>query len=445
NEKRAAFEAWGHGDFLCRNYVLNGLDNSLYNVYSPMTTAKLLWESLEKKYKTEGAVLKKFIVGKFLDYKMVDSKSVMSQVQEMQLILHDLHAEGMEMSKSFQVAAIIEKLPRLWKDFKNYLKHKRKEMGLEDLIIKLRIEEDNRKLSESKGTKRPIEDGSNLVEPNASKGKRKFKGKDKGKGKKFKGTCYNCGKPNHMAKDCRRPKKAKKEQQGKDVANHLTTSNVVDMEMDLAAVTFEANMVDNPRQWWVDTGATRHICSEKAMFSTYVPVTGRKLFMGNSASSDVAGIGKVVLKMTSRKELALIDVLHVPDIRKNLVSGSALVKAGFRLVFESNKFILSKNGVFIGKGYLEDNLFKMNVMPVLREFDGNKIKASTYIVECYNLWHGRLGHVNYNTLKRLVKLNLLPTMDINKTHKCEVCVEAKMTKLHFNSLEKNYPSRVNTQ
>ncbi|KZV49445.1 hypothetical protein F511_13220 [Dorcoceras hygrometricum] len=331
-DKRAAFEAWRHGDFLCRNYVLNGLDNSLYNVYSPMTTAKLLWESLEKQ--------------------MVDSKSVMSQVQEMQLILHDLHAEGMEMSESFQVAAVIEKLPPLWKDFKNYLKHKRKEMGLEDLIIKLRIEDDNRKQSESKETKRPIEDGSNLVEPNAIKGKRKFKGKDKGKGKKFKGTCYNCGKPNHMAKDCIRPKKSKKEQQGKDVANHLTTSNVVDMEMDLAAVTFEANMVDNPRQWWVDTGATRHICSEKAMFSTYVPFTGRKLFMGNSASSDVAGIGKVVLKMTSRKELALIDVLHVPEIRKNLVSGLELVKAGFRLVFESNKFILSKNGVFIGKGVL---------------------------------------------------------------------------------------------
>ncbi|KZV21996.1 hypothetical protein F511_41367 [Dorcoceras hygrometricum] len=56
-----------------------------------MTIAKLLWDSMEKKYKTEVSGLKKFIVGKFLDYRMVDSKSVMS----MQLILHDLHAEGM--------------------------------------------------------------------------------------------------------------------------------------------------------------------------------------------------------------------------------------------------------------------------------------------------------------------------------------------------------------
>ncbi|KZV56886.1 hypothetical protein F511_15805 [Dorcoceras hygrometricum] len=125
-----------------------------------MKTAKLLWESLEKKYKTEGARLKKFIVGKFLNYRMVYSK-MMSQVQEMQLILHDLHVEGMEMNESFQVAEIIEKLPPLWKDFKNYLKHKSKEMGLEDLIVKLRIEEDNRKQSRSRGMKRPVEEGSN--------------------------------------------------------------------------------------------------------------------------------------------------------------------------------------------------------------------------------------------------------------------------------------------
>ncbi|KAL0399698.1 UNVERIFIED_CONTAM: hypothetical protein Sradi_2313100 [Sesamum radiatum] len=91
---------------------------------------KSSWESLEKKYKTEDAGLKKFIVGKFLEFKMVDSKTVMNQVQEFQMILHDLHAEGMTLSESFQVAAMIEKLPPLWKDFKNYLKHKGRKWGL---------------------------------------------------------------------------------------------------------------------------------------------------------------------------------------------------------------------------------------------------------------------------------------------------------------------------
>ena len=61
-----AVDAWTQGDFLCRNYILNGLDDSISNVYSPITTAKKLWASLDKKYKAEDVGTKKFIVGRFL-------------------------------------------------------------------------------------------------------------------------------------------------------------------------------------------------------------------------------------------------------------------------------------------------------------------------------------------------------------------------------------------
>ncbi|RVW39323.1 Retrovirus-related Pol polyprotein from transposon TNT 1-94 [Vitis vinifera] len=99
-------------------------------------------------------------------------------------------------------------------------------------------------------------------------------------------------------------------------------------------VLFEANMVDNLNEWWVNTCVTRHVCGERNMFSSYVPINGRNLIMGNFATSRIMGIGKVVLKMTSGKELVLIDVLHVPDIRKNLVSGSMLSKNGFNIDFK---------------------------------------------------------------------------------------------------------------
>ncbi|KAK3024079.1 hypothetical protein RJ639_044181 [Escallonia herrerae] len=161
--RMAAVDAWKHSDFLCKNYILNGLDNALYNVYSPMVNAKALWESLERKYKTEDAGSKKFVVGKFLDFKMVDSKTVISQVQEFQLILHDIHADGRVLGESFQVAALIEKLAPTWKDFKNYLKNKRKEMKLEDLIVRLMIEEDNRQ-SEKKAGNYHQEAKANVVQ-----------------------------------------------------------------------------------------------------------------------------------------------------------------------------------------------------------------------------------------------------------------------------------------
>ena len=33
-------DAWKHSDFLCRNYVMNGLHDSLYNVYCVFKTTK---------------------------------------------------------------------------------------------------------------------------------------------------------------------------------------------------------------------------------------------------------------------------------------------------------------------------------------------------------------------------------------------------------------------
>ena len=58
----------------------------------------------------------------------------------------------------------------------------------------------------------------------------------------------------------------------------------------LVAVVSEVNLVDsNPKEWWLDTGATRHVCSDKNVFSNLELHKGEKLYMGNSATSKVIG------------------------------------------------------------------------------------------------------------------------------------------------------------
>lgn len=93
--------AWKHSDYICQNYVLNSLADLLYNVYCSKPTDKDVWESLEHDYKIEDVGAKKWIIGHFLGYKMVDCKTVLSQVQELQVIIHDIQAEGMIISQSF--------------------------------------------------------------------------------------------------------------------------------------------------------------------------------------------------------------------------------------------------------------------------------------------------------------------------------------------------------
>ena len=126
---------------------------------------------------------------------MVDSKTVLSQVQELQVVVHDIHAEGMTLSETFQVAAFIEKLPPSWRDFKNYLKHKRNESSLEDLIVRLRVEEDNR-LSEKKVGKNLEVSKVNVVEEGSKPNKKRKMPSKSREGfnqglKKFIGNCFN--------------------------------------------------------------------------------------------------------------------------------------------------------------------------------------------------------------------------------------------------------------
>ena len=221
-------EAWKHSDFLCRNYILSELDDILYNVYSNINTSKELWEALEKKYRAKDAGLKKFVAAKFLDYKMVDTKAVVTQIQELQVIIHDLLNEGMIINEAFQVAAFIEKLPPAWKDFKNYLKHKHKEMTLEDLIVRLKIEEDNRH-AEKRSLRQSSISGANIVEyaPNAKKRNKNYGPKNhNNSNKKFKGSCYNCGKTGHRSSECRAPKNKNK---NNGQAN-IVESNDMDIE-----------------------------------------------------------------------------------------------------------------------------------------------------------------------------------------------------------------------
>ena len=87
-------------------------------------------------------------------------------------------------------------------------------------------------------------------------------------------------------------------------------------------------------------------------------------YMKNSATIPVQGIGEVELKFTSNNVVTLTNVFYVQKVSKNLVSASLLNKFDFKLVFEVDKFILSEGGMFVGKGYPCNGMFKLNVFAI---------------------------------------------------------------------------------
>ena len=81
------------------------------------------------------------------------------------------------------------------------------------------------------------------------------------------------------------------------------------------------------------------------MFANYKKLEhNEQQLMSNSTVSKVEEKGNVILKWTSRKELTLNEVLHIPDIHKNLNFESILNKKGFRMVFEFDNLHLLRVG-----------------------------------------------------------------------------------------------------
>ena len=65
-EQVNSLTAWTEMDLICKNLILNGLIDELYDYYVTMSTTKEVWDALQEKYDTEEVGSKKFEVSRYL-------------------------------------------------------------------------------------------------------------------------------------------------------------------------------------------------------------------------------------------------------------------------------------------------------------------------------------------------------------------------------------------
>ncbi|GJU81911.1 zinc finger, CCHC-type containing protein [Tanacetum coccineum] len=362
-------------------------------------------DTLEAKYMAEDASSNKFLVSNFTNYKMTDSRPVLEQYNELLSILGRFTQHKINMDESIQ---------------------------------------DNDK---PKGNNVVSPSVVNMVEHNNSsryndnRGKRKHHDTKADPNKKPKVTCWKCRKPRHLKKDCKasnvRNKANKSGTKGSvdGSSNSLKGQNMFNKSLQVYYVTYvsEAYFVqDDDVVWWVDSGATVHVCKDRCWFKTYESLNdGSILYMENESTALVHGHGCVDLRFSSGKVVPLLNVLHVPNIRENLVSSSVLNNCGYKQVTESNKFVLSKHGLFIGFGYLSNHMFRLDIV-----FDNiSSAFMSTSKLNNSIIWHARLGYVHFKRIQDMLKDGSIPAFDMD-TKKCKTCMLTKITKKPFQNIKR---------
>jgi len=75
--------------------------------------------------------------------------------------------------------------------------------------------------------------------------------------------------------------------------------------------------------------------------------------------------------------------------------------------FESNKIIMTKNNIFMGKRYCNHRLFVFNVANKMNE----NASFSACLFDSIDLWHARLRHVSLFYLKKMNSLCLISSLN----------------------------------
>ncbi|KAJ9553541.1 hypothetical protein OSB04_017587 [Centaurea solstitialis] len=366
---------WENDDYICRGHILNGMSDSLFDIYQNVKNAKQLWNDLESKYIAEDASSKKFLVSDFNNYKMMDSRPVMEQYNELLRILGQYAQHNMQMDECIAVSSVIDKLPPSWKDFKHTLKHQKEELSLVQLGSHIRIEESLRGQESDKNKAKPdvgqpsihMVEGNKINPKHKGKGiKRKFEDRNKPNNNSNVLVCWRCNMTGHLKRDCRVNLNKRGnvnngagssgggnyKPNGFAPQKGQNFSNLDKPMVYVCSLILESFYVqDDHCTWWIDSGATSHMCRDRRWFEKLTLTDdGSIVKMGDESTAKVCGVGIVNLTFTSGKTITLNNVLFVPRLRKNLVSGGCLNSAGFKQDEALEKFKIYKTEVELQLG-----------------------------------------------------------------------------------------------
>ncbi|GJX20542.1 putative ribonuclease H-like domain-containing protein [Tanacetum coccineum] len=187
-----------------------------------------------------------------------------------------------------------------------------------------------------------------------------------------------------------------------------------------------------------DSGCSRHMTGNKSFLTDYQEIDGGFVAFGGSPKG-----GKITRKGKIRTgKLDFEDVYFVKELKFNLFSVSQMCDKKNSVLFtETECLVLSPNFKLLDESQVllkvprQNNMYSFDLKNIVPSGGLTCLFAKATIDES-NLWHRRLGHINFKTMNKLVKGNLvrgLPSKLFKNDHTCVACQKGKQHKASCNT------------
>nr|GEX06183.1 ribonuclease H-like domain-containing protein [Tanacetum cinerariifolium] len=180
----------------------------------------------------------------------------------------------------------------------------------------------------------------------------------------------------------------------------------------------------------IDSGCSRHMIGNLSYLSDFEEIKGGYVtFGGNPKGGKITSKGKI-----RTCKLDFDDVYFVKELKFNLFSVSQMCDKKNSVLFADTEcIILSSNFKLPEENHVmlrvprENNMYNVDLKNIVPLGDLTCLFAKETLDES-NHWHKRLGHINFKTINKLVKGNLvkgLPSKVFKNNHTCVACKKGK--------------------
>ncbi|GJR42818.1 putative ribonuclease H-like domain-containing protein [Tanacetum coccineum] len=195
-------------------------------------------------------------------------------------------------------------------------------------------------------------------------------------------------------------------------------------------------------QGYVDSGCSRHMTGNMSYLSDFKEFDGGYVTFGGGAKG-----GKITGKGTLKTgKLDFEDVYFVKELQFNLFSVSQMCDKKNSVLFtDTGCFVLSPDFKLADESQVllkvprKNNMYSVDMKNIVPKESLTCLVAKATLDESM-LWHRRLGHVNFKTINKLVKENLvrgLPSKHFENDQTCVACLKGKQHKASCKSKIQN--------